>query len=97
MPVPDFRQIAYVPIGEMVADAWISPTALSLKLPSTIVALRDKKTAGIPIVTRERVTNNIYVVPPPSNYVRYRESLPMVPDPVLQDYLKMIALTKTYG
>ena len=40
------------------------------------------------MVTRERTTHSKYVVPPPSSYVRYRESLPMLPDPVLQDYLK---------
>ena len=46
-----------------------------------------KGLAGVSIVTRERVTNNKYVAPPPSTYVRHRESLPMVPDPVLPDYL----------
>ena len=40
------------------------------------------------MVTRERATRSKYLVPPPSSYVRYRESLPMLPDPVLQDYLK---------
>ena len=88
MPVPEFRQMAYVSIDEMATEAWISPTAFSLQFPSAVAALCGQQTAGIPVVTRERITDNKYVVTPPSSYVRYRESLPMVPDPVLQDYLK---------
>ena len=59
----------------MVADAWISPTVVELKLPVAIATIRNKKAAGFQIVTRERTTDSKYVVPPPSSYVRYRESL----------------------
>ena len=37
---------------------------------------------------REHTTDSKHVVPPPSTYAWYRESLPMLSDPVLQDYCK---------
>ena len=52
----------------MVADAWISPAAITLQLPVAVATLRDKKAASIPIVTRERVTDSKYVIPPLSSY-----------------------------
>ena len=85
-PVPDFMQMAYESVDDMMADAWIAPTAVALKLPVAIATIRSKRAEGIPMVTRKRTTHSQYVVPPPPSYVRYRESRPMLPDPVLQDY-----------
>ena len=87
-PVPDFMQMAYVSIDDMMADARISPETVELKLPLAVATIRSKRAEGIQFITRERTTDNKYVVPPPSTYVRYRESLPMLPDPVLQANLK---------
>ena len=80
--------MAYVSIDDMVDDAWISPKVGELNLPVAVATIRSKRAEGFQFVTRERTTDSKYVVPPPSSYVRYRESLPMLPDPVLQDYLK---------
>ena len=44
--VPDFRQMAYVSIDDMVADAWISPATVELKLPVAIATIRNKTDAG---------------------------------------------------
>ena len=87
IPVPAFMQMAYVSIDDMMGDAWISPKAVELKLPAAVATILSKRAEGIPMVTRERRTYNKYVVPPPSTYVRYPESLPMRPDPALQYYL----------
>ena len=46
LPVPDFRQMAYVSIDDMVADAWISPATVELKLPVAIATIRNKTDAG---------------------------------------------------
>ena len=46
IPVPDFRQMAYVSIDDMVADAWISPATVELKLPVAIATIRNKTDAG---------------------------------------------------
>ena len=46
IPVPDFRQLAYVSIDDMVADAWISPATVELKLPVAIATIRNKTDAG---------------------------------------------------
>ena len=32
MPVPDLKRITYASIEEMVSDAWVSPTAVELRL-----------------------------------------------------------------
>ena len=74
----------------MVADAWISPAVVELKLPVAIANIRNKRAAGFQIVTRERTTDSKYRVPPLSSYIRYRESLPMVPDRVLQEFLQEV-------
>ena len=50
-PDPDFQQMAYASIDDMVADAWISPEAVKLKLPVALAA-------GFQIVTRARATDN---------------------------------------
>ena len=86
--VPDLRQMAYVSVDDMMVDAWVSKEVVELKLPVAIANIRSKLVVGFPMVTRERTTYSKYQVPPPSSYVRYRESLPMPPDLVLQDYLK---------
>ena len=83
IPVPDFRQMSYFSVDDMMADARVSQEAVVLKLPIAIANIRSKLSASIPLVTRARTTYNTYVVPPPSNYVRYNESLPMLPNPVL--------------
>ena len=80
--------MTYVSVDDMMDDAWVSREAVALQLLVAIANIRSKLAEGIPMVTRERTTYSKYVVPPPSSYVRYRESLPMLPDPVLQDYLK---------
>ena len=85
IPVPDLMQMAYVSIDNMVADAWISPTTVALNLPVAVATIRSKRAEGFQFVTCERRTDSKYVVPPPPSYVRYRESLPMLPDPVLED------------
>ena len=58
IPVPDFKQMAYVSIDDMVADAWTSPKAVEFKLPVAIATIRNKKVAGFQIVTRERTTDS---------------------------------------
>ena len=67
IPVPDFRQMAYVSMDDMVADAWISPAVVELKLPVGIANIRNRRAAGFQIVARERTTDNAYRVPSPSN------------------------------
>ena len=79
--------MAYVSVDDMMAYAWESKAVVDLKLSAAIANIRSKLVAGIPLVTRERTTYSKYVVRPPSSYVCYRESLPILPDPLLQDYL----------
>ena len=86
IPVPDFTQMAYVSIDDMMAVAWVSPAVVALKPPVAVATTRSKRAEGFQFVTHERTTDNKYVVPPPSTYVRYQESLPTVPDSLLQDY-----------
>ena len=72
---------------EMVNDAWMSPTAVELNIPAAIAKSRRMQSEGRTLVTRER-TASITLVPPfPYRYVKFVESIPMVPDPVLRDYL----------
>ena len=56
IPTPDFRQMAYASIDDMVAEAWISPEAVTLTLPVALANLRGKKAAGFQLDARERVT-----------------------------------------
>ena len=42
---------------------------------------------GRTLVTRERSTSGALIPPFPTRYVKNAESIPMVPDPVLRDYL----------
>ena len=73
--VPDFRRIAYVSADNMVADSWVSPEAIKQMLPVALASMRSKKAAGFQLVTRERRTESKFVVPLPSSYIRYQESL----------------------
>ena len=62
IPVPDLRQMAYVSVDDMMADALVSTEVVELKLPAVIANIRSKLVAGIPLVTRERTTYSKYVV-----------------------------------
>ena len=81
-------QMAYVSIDYTVVGAWVSPAGVALILPVAVATIRNKRAESFQFVTRERTTESKYLVPPLSSYVRYRESLPMLSDLVLQDYLK---------
>ena len=65
----------------------MSPTAVELQIPTAIVKARKMQAEGRILVTRERSTSSTTVPPFPSRYVKFAESIPMVPDPVLRDYL----------
>ncbi len=80
-------KMAYVSFDEMVHDAWMSPTAVELQIPTAIVKARKMLAEGRILVTRERSTSSTFIPPFPSRYVEFAESIPMVPDPVLRDYL----------
>ena len=71
----------------MVHDAWMSHTAVELQIPTAIVKARKMQAEGRILVTRERSTSGTTVPPFPSRYVKFAESIPMVHDPVLRDYL----------
>ena len=78
--------MAYVSFEEMVHDAWMSPTAVELRIPTAIAKARKMQAEGRTLVTRERSTSGTLIPPFPSRYVKFAESIPMVPDPVLRDY-----------
>ena len=80
--------MAYVSFEENVHDAWMSPTAVELQMPTAIVKGRKMQAEGRILVTRERSTSGTLVPQFPTRYVKFAESIPMVPDPVLRDYLK---------
>ena len=67
IPVPDFRQMDYVTIDDVAADAWILLAVVKLKLPVVIATIRKKKAAGFQILTCERTADSAYRVPPSSN------------------------------
>jgi hypothetical protein len=79
--------MAYVSFEEMVHDAWMSPTEVELQIPTAIVNARNMQAEGRSLVTRERSTSGTLIPPFPSRYVKFAESIPMVADPVLRDYL----------
>ena len=79
--------MAYVSFEDMVHDAWMSPTAVELQIPTAIVTARKMQAEGRILMTREHSTSSATVPPFPSRYVTFAESIPMVPDPVLRDYL----------
>ena len=80
IPVLDIRQMVYASADDMV-DSWIYPDAVNMKVPVAPANLRSKKAAGIHMVARKRTIDSKHVVPHPSSYVRYRESLPMLQIP----------------
>ena len=71
----------------MVHDAWMSPTAVELQIPTAIAKARNMQAEGRILVTRERSTSGTFIPPFHSRYVKCVESIPMVLDPVLRDYL----------
>ena len=79
--------MAYVSFQEMVHNAWMSPTAVELQIPTAIVKARKMQAEGRILATRERYTSGTLIPPFLSRYVKLVESIPMVPDPVLRDYL----------
>ena len=87
IPAPQLRRMAYVSFEEMVHDAWMSPTAVELKIPTAVATARRMQAEGRTLATRERSTSSQLIPPFPSRYVNFAESIPMVPDPVLRDYL----------
>ena len=72
----------------MVFDAWVSPTAVQLRLLVAIAKARKMRAEGRELVTRERTTESMGRPPLPSSYVKFEESIPMIPDHFLRDYLK---------
>ena len=86
--VPDLRRMTYATIGEVVRDDWISRAAVELNIPVAIAKARRMQSEGRTLVTRERTTGSMLSPPYHSSYVKFEESIPMVPDPVLRDYLK---------
>ena len=79
--------MAYVSHEEMVHDAWMSPTAVELTIPTAIAKARKMQAEGRILVTRERSTSGALIPPFPTRYITFAERIPMVPDPVLRDYL----------
>ncbi len=61
-------------LNEMVRDDWVSPTAISLKIPAAIAKARRKQPEGRTLVTRERTAGSTLVPPFPSRYVSIAES-----------------------
>ena len=86
-PAPKLRRMAYVSFAEMVHDAWMSPTAVELTISTALAKARRMQAEGRTLVTRERSTSSSLIPPIPSRYVKFAESIPMAPDPVLRDYL----------
>ena len=78
-------RMTYASIDDMMANAWVSPEVVALRLAVAVAIQCSKRAEGIPMVTRKRTTDSKYVVPPPSSYFRYRENLPILPDCVLRD------------
>ena len=59
IPVPELRRMSHASIEEMVLDAWVSPTAVELKIPVAIAKARKMQAEGRTLVTRERTTANM--------------------------------------
>ena len=84
-------------IEEMVSDAWASPTSVELRLPIAIAKARKMRAEGRVLVTRERATESMERPPLPSSYVKLEESIPMILDPVLREYLKETLTYRDFG
>ena len=86
--LPDFRQMAYVSIDDMVAGAWISPTVVELNLPVAIANIRNKLVAGFRWLRMiVHLTANTGRHLRPAMFVTVKAFLSFQ-TPVLQDYLK---------
>ena len=83
IPAPQLRRMAYVSFAEMVHDAWMSPTAVELTMPTAVAKARRMQAEGRILVARERSTSGQLVPPCSSRYVEIVESIFMAPDPVL--------------
>ena len=59
IPVLDLKRASYASIADMVLDAWVSPTAVELKIPVAIAKARKMQAEGRTLVTRERTTASI--------------------------------------
>ena len=86
--IPDLKKITFVAMEEMVSDAWVSPTAVELRLPIAIAQARKMRAESRAPFMRERATESMERPPLASSYVKLEESIPMILDPVLRDYLK---------
>ena len=56
-------------------------------MPAAIAKARRMQSEGRTLVTRERTAASTLLPPFPSRSVQFAESIPMVADPVLRDYL----------
>ena len=81
----------------MVHDAWMSPTVVELQIPTTSVKARNMQAEGHTLVTREHSTSGALIPPLSTRYVKLAESIPMVPDPVLRDYLNESLTYRSIG
>ena len=72
MPAHQLRRMAYVSFEDMAHDAWVSPTAVELKIPTAIAKARRMQAEGRTLVTRERSTSGTLIPPFPSRYVKLR-------------------------
>ena len=52
--------MAYVSFEEMVHDAWMSPTAVELQIPTAIVKARKMQAEGRSLVTRQRSSSGTF-------------------------------------
>ena len=67
IPVPDLKRITYAAIEERVSDAWVSPTAVELRLLVAIAKARKMRAEGGVLVTHERATESMERPPIPSS------------------------------
>lgn len=88
IPVPDLQRMTYATVGEMVRGAWVLPVAVELNIPFAVAKARKMQVEGRSLATCELTANRMLSPPFPSSYIKFEESIPMVPYPVLRDYLK---------
>ena len=63
VPARQLRKWHTFPFKEMVHDAWMSPTAVELQIPTAIVKARRMQAEGRILVTRERSTSGTLIPP----------------------------------
>ena len=66
IPARQLRKMAYVSFEEMVHDAWMTPTAVELNIPTAIAKTRKMQAKGRTLVTRERSTSRALIPPFPT-------------------------------